>query len=286
MRAGENCIYRVKAYIIVRWAIGPAKTITQSARTMREEEESRLIPVHIFDIYPYPDSQQGMGAPQNFLVLLKGEEKRVVPITIGHFEGQALAMAIREIALPRPLPHDLLRTLLEKINATVHKLVIHTLKDDVFHAYLMIQAEDDPFYLDCRPSDGMILATLLSAPILMSPEVIDTAGRMLEISDQHGEAEAEQSIDGIIDSLEASDADPGAVHAALEESESLGEMPKVEMTAEGEALDSEELIDPETGEPMSELDQLKAHLDWLIAQEAYEQAAKIRDQISKLEEEG
>ena len=248
---------------------------------MREEEESRLIPVHIFDIYPYPDSQQGMGAPQNFLVLLKGEEKRVVPITIGHFEGQALAMAIREIDLPRPLPHDLLRTLLEKINATVHKLVIHTLKDDVFHAYLMIQVDDDPFYLDCRPSDGMILATLLSAPILMSPEVIDTAGRILEIGDQHGEAEAEQSIDGIIDSLEASDSDPGAVHTALEESEGLGEM-----TEEGEALDLEKLVDRETGEPMSELDQLKAHLDWLIAQEAYEQAAKIRDQISKLEEEG
>ena len=245
------------------------------------EEESRLIPVHIFDIYPYPDSQQGMGAPQNFLVLLKGEEKRVVPITIGHFEGQALAMAIRKIALPRPLPHDLLRTLLEKINATVHKLVIHTLKDDVFHAYMMIQTEDDPFYLDCRPSDGMILATLLSAPILMSPEVIDSAGRILESGDQHGEAEPEQSIDGIIDSLEASDSDPGAVHAALEESESLGEM-----TEEGEALDLEKLVDRETGEPMSELDQLKAHLDWLIAQEAYEQAAKIRDQISKLEEEG
>jgi len=47
----------------------------------------------------------------------------------------------------------------------------------------------------------------------------------------------------------------------------------------------EELIDPETGDPLSELDQLKAHLDWLITQEAYEQAAKIRDQIIKLEKD-
>ncbi|MFL2540486.1 MAG: bifunctional nuclease family protein [Candidatus Latescibacterota bacterium] len=107
-----------------------------------KEEENRMIPMHIFDIYPYPDAQQGLGAPQNFLVLLKGDEKRVVPITIGHFEGQALAMAIRKIALPRPLPHDLLRSLLEKIDATVHKLVIHTLKDDVFHAYLMVVCAD------------------------------------------------------------------------------------------------------------------------------------------------
>jgi bifunctional DNase/RNase len=256
------------------------------ARTMKEEE-SHLISVNIFDIYPYPDAQQGIGAPQNFLVLLKGEEeKRVVPITIGHFEGQALAMAIRKIALPRPLPHDLLYNLLKKMDATVHKLVIHTLKEDVFHAYLMIQAQDEPFYLDCRPSDGMILATLLETPIFMSPEVIDAAGRMLEISDQR-ETEGEKSIDGVIESLEAPDADLSAVHGALaEESESIAGLSDIELTREGLPIGSKDFTDPATGEPLSELEQLKAHLDWLIAQEAYEQAAKIRDQIIKLEEDG
>ena len=254
-----------------------------------KEEENRLIPVNIFDIYPYPDAQQGLGAPQNFLVLLKGkesrEEKRVVPITIGHFEGQALAMAIRKIALPRPLPHDLLRSLLQKIDATVHKLVIHTLKEDVFHAYLMIQTQDEPFYLDCRPSDGMILATLLATPIFMSPEVIEAAGRVLEVTDQRSEVEGEQSIDGVLESLESTELDPGLIHSALEESELIEEVPQIEITDEGITLGVEELIDPETGKPLSELDQLKAHLDWLITQEAYEQAAKIRDQIIKLEED-
>jgi len=250
-----------------------------------KEEESRLMPVHIFDIYPYPDAQQGLGAPQNFLVLLKGDEKRVVPITIGHFEGQALAMALRKIALPRPLPHDLLSSLLKKIDATVHKLVIHTLKDDVFHAYLMIQARDEPFYLDCRPSDGMILATLLATPIFMSLEVIEAAGRVLEITDQRAEVEGEPSIDGVLESLESSDVDPSVVHSALEKSEAIDDLPQLEISEEGMMFSAEELIDPETGEPMSELDQLKAHLDWLIAQEAYEQAAKVRDQIIKLEED-
>ncbi len=248
-----------------------------------KEEENRLIPMHIFDIYPYPDAQQGLGAPQNFLVLLKGDEKRVVPITIGHFEGQALAMAIRKIALPRPLPHDLLRSLLEKIDATVHKLVIHTLKDDVFHAYLMVQTQDEPFYLDCRPSDGMILATLLTTPIYMSPEVIEAAGRELEITDQRGELEGEGSIDGVLESLESPDIDPSLVHSALQETEFADEIPQPEITDEGISLGVEELIDPETGKSLSELDQLKAHLDWLISQEDYEQAAKIRDKIIKLE---
>ena len=251
-----------------------------------KEEESRLISVHIFDIYPYPDAQQGLGAPQNFLVLLKGDDERMVPITIGHFEGQALAMAIRKIALPRPLPHDLLRSLLEKIDATVHKLVIHTLKDDVFHAYLMIQTQTEPFYLDCRPSDGMILATLLATPIYMSPEVIEAAGRVLDINDQRSESEGEPALDGVLESLEEPDADPEAVHSALEDSEGVKDVANFEIneSKEESALSAEELVDPETGQLMSELEQLKAHLDWLIAQEAYEQAAEVRDQISKLEE--
>ena len=103
----------------------------KGSREMKDEG-SHLIPVYIFDLYPYPDSEQGLGMPQKFLVLLKGTENNVVPITIGHFEGQALAMALRKIALPRPLPHDLLCNLLKRIDAVVHKLVVHTLKEDVF----------------------------------------------------------------------------------------------------------------------------------------------------------
>ena len=65
--------------------------------------------------------------------------------------------------------------------------MIHTLKEDIFHAYLLVQTEQDVFYLDCRPSDGMILATLMAIPIFMSPEVMEEAGKelgaMLNIAD-------------------------------------------------------------------------------------------------------
>jgi hypothetical protein len=131
----------------------------------------------------------------------------------------------------------------------------------------------------------MILATLLATPIFMSPEVIEVAGRELEITDQRGEPEGEESIDGVLESLESPDIDPGLVHSALEEHELIEEMFYMEITDEGIVLGVEELIDPEMGDPLSELDQLKAHLDWLITQEAYEQAAKIRDQIIKLEKD-
>ena len=227
-----------------------------------KDEENHLIPVDIFDMYPYPDAEQGLGIPQKFLVLLKGTENTVVPITIGHFEGQALAMAIRKIALPRPLPHDLLCNLLKRINAVVHKLVVHTLKEDVFHAYLLVQAQGQSFYLDCRPSDGMILATLLGVPLFMTPEVMEAAGQPLEHSDQREGAEGEQE------------------QAAVPEV-----APDAPAEDEGVEKQSEAFVDPETGEPISQLEQLKAHLDWLIAQEAYEQAAQVRDRISELESE-
>ena len=235
-----------------------------------KDEESHLIPVDIFDMYPYPDAEQGLGMPQKFLVLLKGKgtENNVVPITIGHFEGQALAMALREIALPRPLPHDLLCNLLKRIDAVVHKLVVHTLKEDVFHAYLLVQAQGQSFYLDCRPSDGMIVATLLRVPLFLTPEVMEAAGQPLEHSDQREEAEAEGEQAAV----------PEVAPDAPAEEEAT--------EREGGGQQSEAFVDPETGEPISKLEQLKAHLDWLIAQEAYEQAAKVRDRISELESEG
>ena len=226
-----------------------------------KDEESHLIPAYIFDMYPYPDSEQSLGMPQKFLVLLKGTENTVVPITIGHFEGQALVMALRKTPLPRPLPHDLLCNLLKRIDAVVHKLVVHTLKEDVFHAYLLIQAQGQSFYLDCRPSDGMIVATLLGVPLFLTPEIMEAAGQLLEHSDQREEAEDEQ--------------------AAVPEV-----APDAPAEDEATAKPSEAFVDPETGEPISQLEQLKAHLDWLIAQEAYEQAAKVRDRISELESEG
>ena len=226
-----------------------------------KDEGSHLIPVYIFDMYPYPDSEQGLGMPQKFLVLLKGTKNSVVPITIGHFEGQALAMALRKIALPRPLPHDLLCNLLKRIDAVVHKLVVHTLKEDVFHAYLLVQAQGQSFYLDCRPSDGMIVATLLGVPLFLTPEVTEAAGQPLEHSDERTAIEDEQA----------------APDAPAEDEEAEREQA---------AKPSEAFVDPETGEPISKLEQLKAHLDWLIAQEAYEQAAKVRDRISELEAEG
>ena len=227
----------------------------------KKQKKEHLIPVQVWRIYPYPDSSP----PETFLVVLKGEEEKFVPISIGFPEGQYLVMAMQQVSFPRPLTHNLIQNLLDKIKGEVHQLVIHTLKDETFHAYLLVQTQDEVFYLDCRPSDGMILATLMNVPIYMSPEVMEEAGRelsnMLNIADLGEDLAAEVEAEG-----------SSNVEAV------------VEVEVKSSDIDEEEDLEEPTGaEERSELELMRAQLDRLVAEEAYEEAAKIRDQISQLE---
>ncbi len=234
------------------------------APVKKSKKNEHLIPVQIWRIYPYPEV-----APQeNFLVVLKGEDEKFVPVSIGFPEGQYLVMAKQQVSFPRPLTHNLIQDLLEKIKGQVHQLVIHTLKDETFHAYLLIQTQDEVFYLDCRPSDGMILATLMGIPIFMSPEVMAEAGRdmseMLSISELGG---------GIGEELRApGESDPG-------------NGPLIQVEVKGKEAEGDEAVAVERDET-SQLELLKAQLDRLVAEEAYEEAALIRDQISEIELDG
>ena len=232
----------------------------------KSKKNEHLIPVQIWRIYPYPEV-----APQeNFLVVLKGEDEKFVPVSIGFPEGQYLVMAKQQVSFPRPLTHNLIQDLLEKIKGQVHQLVIHTLKDETFHAYLLIQTQDEVFYLDCRPSDGMILATLMAIPIFMSPEVMAEAGRdmseMLSISELGGGiGEEELRAPG--------ESDPG-------------NGPLIQVEVKGKEAVEDEAVPVERDEETSQLELLKAQLDRLVAEEAYEEAAMIRDQISEIESDG
>lgn len=230
----------------------------------KKTRNDHLIPVQIWRIYPYPN----VTPPETFLVVLKGEEERFVPISIGFPEGQYLVMAMQQFSFPRPLTHNLIQNLIEKVKGQVHQLVIHTLKDDTFHAYLLIQTQEEVFYLDCRPSDGMILATLMGIPIYMSPEVLSEAGRelstMLDIADLGEDA-------------------PSEVKAPATPEEAG--MVEVEVHAEGDQTIATDVEVRTAGDEPSMLDMLRAQLDRLVAEEAYEEAAKVRDQILQLEDD-
>ena len=245
---------------------------------MRNAKNEHLIPVQIWRIYPYPD----VTPPETFLVVLKGEEGKFVPISIGCPEGQYLVMAMQQVSFPRPLTHNLIQNLLGKVKGKVHQLVIHTLKDETFHAYLLIQTQDEVFYLDCRPSDGMILATLMNIPIFMSPEVMEEAGR--ELSSMLDLNELGEELSGAEEEEADSEDEEAELEATIDVVAPVVEPPEPEMIEE-EALPLLPVISESDGEP-TRIGALRAQLHRLVAEEAYEEAARVRDLITELEADG
>jgi hypothetical protein len=106
------------------------------------------------------------------VVILKDlEGKRYLPILIGPFEATAIALALEGTAVPRPLSHDLMRTLLESLSAKLEQIVIHDIKDSTFFAKLIVRTNGEVQEIDARPSDGIALALRMQAPIFVSDKI-------------------------------------------------------------------------------------------------------------------
>jgi bifunctional DNase/RNase len=106
------------------------------------------------------------------VVILKDlEGKRYLPILIGPFEATAIALALEGTAVPRPLSHDLMRTLLESLSAKLEQIIIHDIKDSTFFAKLIVRTNGEVQEIDARPSDGIALALRMQAPIFVSDKI-------------------------------------------------------------------------------------------------------------------
>lgn len=99
----------------------------------------------------------------------------VMPIWVGIFEANAIAIEIEKMSAPRPMTHDLMRDLIGHLNAHLERIVITEIKDDTFHAVLWLRQGDDPVTIDARPSDAIALALRADCPIFVSENVMQTA---------------------------------------------------------------------------------------------------------------
>ena len=99
----------------------------------------------------------------------------VMPIWVGIFEANAIAIEIEKIAAPRPLTHDLTRNMMYHLNARLERVVINELRDDTFFAVLWLRQGDEPITIDARPSDAIALALRADCPIYVSEQVMQTA---------------------------------------------------------------------------------------------------------------
>lgn len=115
------------------------------------------------------------------LILSETEGNRRLPIIIGTFEAQAIALELESIKPPRPMTHDLLKSLVQSFNSKVEKVVINDLSEGTFFAQIhCLGEEENGFELDARPSDAIALAIRFSAPIYVNTEVLDEAGILTE----------------------------------------------------------------------------------------------------------
>jgi uncharacterized protein len=110
------------------------------------------------------------------IVILRDKEgQKVLPIWVGIFEANAIALQIENISTPRPMTHDLLRNVIEDLKASVQKIVVCDLQENTFYALIYLSLHGETVAIDSRPSDAIALALRTRAPIFVEDEVIDHA---------------------------------------------------------------------------------------------------------------
>ena len=189
----------------------------------------------------YSQTQSGAYA----LVLSEMEGTRTLPIIIGAFEAQSIAIALeKEIRPPRPLTHDLFKTFSDRFSIQIQQVIIHKLVDGVFYSSLICEKEGVEEIIDTRTSDAIAIAVRFEAPIYTYENILDKAGVNLNVDEEFDLYEENDSEEDEIE-----------LEAVLPEKESAFSR--------------------------SSLKELHQQLEKAVDNENYELAAKIRDEISK-----
>jgi bifunctional DNase/RNase len=117
-----------------------------------------------------------MPSSQHVVILKELDHERYLPIWIGPWEANAIAMKLQGVSSERPLTHDLFSTTLDELGVTVRRVVISSLAEETFHAQLFLQSGDRELEVDSRPSDALALAVRAGVRIYAADEVLDRAG--------------------------------------------------------------------------------------------------------------
>jgi bifunctional DNase/RNase len=134
------------------------------------------------------------------IVILKGAEgNALLPIWVGVYEANAIALEIEKISTPRPMTHDLLRNVLNGLSCSVMKVVVNQLKDDTFYAIIWLEREGSLISIDSRPSDALALALRTDSPIFVEEEVINTSKAASADKEKSGDEELKRWLENLND---------------------------------------------------------------------------------------
>lgn len=128
---------------------------------------------------------------QRIVVLRDINAERYLPIWIGPYEAESITIALQEIEVSRPQTHDLIKNIFNQLNARLIRVEVLSLKDDVFYGILIVEINEEIFEIDSRPSDALALAARSHAKILVSEEVMQSAGIIPEIDIQENDINQE-----------------------------------------------------------------------------------------------
>jgi bifunctional DNase/RNase len=118
------------------------------------------------------------------VILKESDSETVLPIWVGVYEANAIALEIEKVSTPRPMTHDLLKNLLIGLDATVRKVVVTELRDDTFYAVIWLERGGEIISIDSRPSDALALALRMDCPIYVEEEVLKVSKQAANLSDR------------------------------------------------------------------------------------------------------
>src|SRR4028119_1745836 len=123
----------------------------------------------------------------------------VLPIWVGIFEANAIALEIEKVSTPRPMTHDLLKTVLLGLEASIKKVVVSDLRDDTFYALIWLERDGELISIDSRPSDALALALRLDCPIYVEDTVLKTSKLTNTVSEKVQSDELRKWLEGLND---------------------------------------------------------------------------------------
>jgi bifunctional DNase/RNase len=123
----------------------------------------------------------------------------ILPIWVGIYEANAIALEIEKVSTPRPMTHDLIKTLLLGLGTGIRKVVVSELKDDTFYAVIWLDKDGDLISVDSRPSDALALALRLDCPIFVDESVLKNSKRSSAAADKVSDEEQRRWLESLDD---------------------------------------------------------------------------------------
>ena len=134
------------------------------------------------------------------IVILKdANSDTVLPIWVGAYEANAIALEIEKVSTPRPMTHDLIKNVLLGLDTHVHKVVVTELKEDTFYAVIWMEREGRVISVDARPSDALALALRMDCPIFVEDQVLKNSKQATTLSERATSDELRKLLEGLSD---------------------------------------------------------------------------------------